>query len=755
MKRITLFFALFLFSFRLFAGVESIANVTGTDKGSNVTLPAPINSTVFAGTFKATIDGNDVRLYCIDLMHSLAYNQPYQDVEATNDTLSYILNNYYPFKSSYPGMLADVKQEAAAIQIALWHFTDGLNISGISGTNSTIIKNRAQEIVDDAKLNAMSFNLSYFYFDIIPQTFSLGNPVQFMVKAFNDKGIAMENVSISLSVDQGILNTTSVVTDFTGVSSIITLTPEPGQTAAHISATGVVGIPSGTKYYHVADPNGKQKIILATPTIASRTISSNINWFETINVVVNKTANKEIVNHGDLITYTITAKNIGTGNASTVLVSDQLQPILDFVSCVPSGVYNPSSGIWTVGSLNAGDSASLDIVVRVNYNNSNATTFDFGIAKEYNLFVLDTLIQPSSDTEGKLAVGGYADLRGYSVGDKLPPNSGNVLVVGNHLTFITGRVYNGKAIYKDFITTTTGFSADDGIFRDSIINFAQAKIYLEDLSNQLATFTQTDTNKFEWGHLELIGTDEYLNVFNVNGNLLSAANNFTIDAPAGATVIVNVYGDSVSLFGGFQVLNTDKKNVILNFVEATYLKVSGIDVRAAVLAPKAKLDFPAGLITGQVVVKSMYGAGQINLSLFEGVIRRDTSIANVATVVTANQSNMPVLFNSIGSVCIVNSVQNPSDVNNDVKIESYNLEQNYPNPFNPSTSITFTISQNEFVNISVYDITGQMISTLVNSELKSGKYSISFDASNLSSGIYFYRMTTSSFVSTKKMILQK
>jgi len=520
----------------------------------------------------------------------------------------------------------------------------------------------------------------------------LGNPVQFMVKAFNDKGIAMENVSISLSVDQGILNTTSVVTDFTGVSSIITLTPEPGQTAAHISATGVVGIPSGTKYYHVADPNGKQKIILATPTIASRTISSNINWFETINVVVNKIANKEIVNHGDLITYTITAKNIGTGNASTVLVSDQLQPILDFVSCVPSGVYNPSSGIWTVGSLNAGDSASLDIVVRVNYNNSNATTFDFGIAKEYNLFVLDTLIQPSSDTEGKLAVGGYADLRGYSVGDKLPPNSGNVLVVGNHLTFITGRVYNGKAIYKDFITTTTGFSADDGIFRDSIINFAQAKIYLEDLSNQLATFTQTDTNKFEWGHLELIGTDEYLNVFNVNGNLLSAANNFTIDAPAGATVIVNIYGDSVSLFGGFQVLNTDKKNVILNFVEATYLKVSGIDVRAAVLAPKAKLDFPAGLITGQVVVKSMYGAGQINLSLFEGVIRRDTSIANVATVVTANQSNMPVLFNSIGSVCIVNSVQNPSDVNNDVKIESYNLEQNYPNPFNPSTSITFTIS---------------------------------------------------------------
>ncbi len=739
------------------ADVKSIATVTGTDMGVNVTLPSPFNSTVFAGTFNATINGNNTKLYCIDLYHTLIYNDPYQDVESTNDTLSYILNNYYPFKTSYPGKLSENKKEAAAIQLALWNLTDNLNISAVTGSGIDDIKARALAIVADAKLNAHSFNLNTFFIYTPPQTFGIGTPISFSVQAFNDQGLAMPNVTITLTTTGGTLSATTVTTDSTGVSPLITLTPSSGQTTATITATGVVGIPSGTKYYNVANPNGKQKLILATPTIASRTVSKVVNWIQTINLVVNKTADRTVVNNGDIINYTITVKNLGPGNAQNVQVSDQLQPILDFVSAIPSGVYNPSTGIWNVGNLNAGDSSKLVIKVRVDYTNINASVFSFGPAADYNLFVIDTLIQPSSDTEGKVAVGGYADLRNYSVGDKLPEHSGNVLVVGTHLTFISGRVYNGSAVYKDFITSTTQFTADDGIFRDSVINFDYARTYLQDLSNQLSSLAQTDTVSFEYGHIQLVGHNTNLNVFNVDGSMISQANNFTVDAPVGSTVIVNITGEAITWRGGFVVTGTTKEKVLLNFVNAKQLTISNIDITASFLAPKATLNFASGIITGQVVVKCMFGAGQFNLNSFTGVITRDTTIANFATVLSATQANMPLnFFDVISGVILTSSPNGTTGINDNSSLpKSFILEQNYPNPFNPSTMIRFSVAKKEFVTLTVYNSVGEMISTLVNNEFEAGTYNVKFNADNLPSGIYLYRISTPSFSSTKKMIIQK
>jgi hypothetical protein len=85
----------------------------------------------------------------------------------------------------------------------------------------------------------------------------------------------------------------------------------------------------------------------------------------------------------------------------------------------------------------------------------------------------------------------------------------------------------------------------------------------------------------------------------------------------------------------------------------------------------------------------------------------------------------------------------------------YSLQQNYPNPFNPSTVIKYQIPQSNFVNISVYDILGNKVSTLVNEVKAAGNYEQKFDASRLTSGIYFYRISSGSFIETKKMILMK
>ncbi len=124
------------------------------------------------------------------------------------------------------------------------------------------------------------------------------------------------------------------------------------------------------------------------------------------------------------------------------------------------------------------------------------------------------------------------------------------------------------------------------------------------------------------------------------------------------------------------------------------------------------------------------------------------------------------------------SVENESEKNIPTK---YSLEQNYPNPFNPTTiinySVPFAISnpneasgvksqgishapsrgRNDVANVSlkVYDILGREVATLVNKKQAPGNYSVKFDVSNLSSGIYFYRLTAGDFVVTKKMILMK
>lgn len=85
----------------------------------------------------------------------------------------------------------------------------------------------------------------------------------------------------------------------------------------------------------------------------------------------------------------------------------------------------------------------------------------------------------------------------------------------------------------------------------------------------------------------------------------------------------------------------------------------------------------------------------------------------------------------------------------------YGLDQNYPNPFNPTTNLQFSINKVQYVTLKVYDILGREIRTLVNESLKSGTYEVSFDGSQIPSGIYFYKLESENFSETKKMILIK
>jgi len=94
-------------------------------------------------------------------------------------------------------------------------------------------------------------------------------------------------------------------------------------------------------------------------------------------------------------------------------------------------------------------------------------------------------------------------------------------------------------------------------------------------------------------------------------------------------------------------------------------------------------------------------------------------------------------------------------INNNITPVKYNLAQNYPNPFNPTTKISFDISKSGLVSLKVYDMLGREVRTLVNEVKSAGSYTVDFNASDFSSGVYFYKLKAGDFSDTKKLILMK
>ena len=83
------------------------------------------------------------------------------------------------------------------------------------------------------------------------------------------------------------------------------------------------------------------------------------------------------------------------------------------------------------------------------------------------------------------------------------------------------------------------------------------------------------------------------------------------------------------------------------------------------------------------------------------------------------------------------------------------LEQNYPNPFNPVTNFKFSIANCQLTILKVYDVLGREVATLVNEVKQAGTYTVRFDASNLASGVYLYRLKSGNLVDVKKFVLLK
>jgi len=127
------------------------------------------------------------------------------------------------------------------------------------------------------------------------------------------------------------------------------------------------------------------------------------------------------------------------------------------------------------------------------------------------------------------------------------------------------------------------------------------------------------------------------------------------------------------------------------------------------------------------------------------------------SVLAATSSNLFFYdFKSSTSVASVYKLANPvSEVEESTVPHEFQLAQNFPNPFNPTTTIRYSVSGNSMVTLAVYNVLGRKVQTLVNEVQQSGRYEVSFDATKLSSGVYFYTLKAGNLVQTKRMLLLK
>jgi tetratricopeptide (TPR) repeat protein len=143
----------------------------------------------------------------------------------------------------------------------------------------------------------------------------------------------------------------------------------------------------------------------------------------------------------------------------------------------------------------------------------------------------------------------------------------------------------------------------------------------------------------------------------------------------------------------------------------------------------------------QIMIDNLQNISQVNKPMKTG----DNYI--LSNVINTNKKVEQKLNSFIKSLKITDNIYNNPN--------HYSLSANYPNPFNPSTKIDFELFKEGYITLKVYDILGNEVNTLVDEHKKPGSYSIHFNASNLPSGVYYYKMDVNGFTSTRKMLLIK
>lgn len=307
---------------------------------------------------------------------------------------------------------------------------------------------------------------------------------------------------------------------------------------------------------------------------------------------------------------------------------------------------------------------------------ANALSIDLGPAAGYNLFVRENFTQPGADSQGKIAVGGNANIGQYDVAVNYEPGTHrdglqfwtdphqyeDVLVVGGDLTtspWSWGNI-KGNVILGGELTAGSSQNSVLGTTTHSTpIDFTAAFSYLDALSNELAGLGNTGSLDFQYNNwLQLGGiSDADLYVANISGQMLKDATDLTAPGLSQTdTLVINVSGKNISFdslnYGmreHFAAMDLSPSHILYNFFEAENLSFTSGGFYGNILAPHANFTFNSGDLSGQIIVKSWVGNWGAQTNLWNGLFEPYTPQEEPPLVEVVESSGwLLFLFGTLG-----------------------------------------------------------------------------------------------------------
>jgi hypothetical protein len=269
----------------------------------------------------------------------------------------------------------------------------------------------------------------------------------------------------------------------------------------------------------------------------------------------------------------------------------------------------------------------------------------------------------------------------------------------------------------------------------------------------------TEASENIWTQSGIGGNDYQGLLSSLNINVLSGLS-------ANTTYQFHVYAKHWGTGQGDNWLNNSTANYVATFTTDSELPVQLSSFSANIISKSVNLTWQ----TATEVNNYGFDVERKMLNRFAHGEQHDNSWEKIGFVAGNGNSNSPKEYSFAD-----NSLNNSGkysyrlkQVDNDGSYEyssvvevdynpviTFELAQNYPNPFNPSTSISYSIPNAEFVNIKVFNLLGEEVATLFNGYMEAGKHTLSFDASKLNSGMYLYKITAGNLTQVKKMLLAK
>ena len=403
---------------------------------------------------------------------------------------------------------------------------------------------------------------------------------------------------------------------------------------------------------------------------------------------------------------------VGSGGTITIaearedlnmdFIPDRLGDIVTVVGTVSSPNYNTGNFNYVIDDGTAGITSIFFGYTGPEYNMGDVVQ----VTGEITQFAGLTQIQPADD----------ADVVSMGTGGTLPDFT--ELTLAEY--FANPESYEGKLL--GFLSLEAEFSGDAWPTSGSNANFNLTDaLGVDILPMRIDKETDLDENPEPIWPKDVIGFGSQF-TFDTppNNGYQNLARMYSEILPPG-TIPVELTSFVASVSGN---------NVTLNWITATEINNSGFDIlRQAQNNQWNKIGFVAGF--GTTTETHSYSFVDENLTSGQYAYR----LKQVDFDGTSELSN------------VVNV-----EVTNPVK---YNLSQNYPNPFNPGTTIKFTLAEGGNVTLKIYNTLGEEVALLVNRIMESGTHNVNFDALNLNSGIYFYRIEAGDFSQVKKMTLLK